>query len=128
MAVPKVYLKYHPKGVVGNMVSWNFPFDIAIGPMLDQLAAGNRIIIKPSDLAPACGQLLQEMISETFEEDRVAVVNGGLELAKFFPTLPWNHLIYTGSGRIGREIMKKAAKNLVPVTLELGGKSPVIVG
>ena len=123
----KVYLKYHPKGVVGNMVSWNFPFDIAIGPMLDQLAAGNRIIIKPSDLAPACGAVLQEMISDTFDESRVAVVNGGLELAKYFPTLAWDHLIYTGSGKIGRDVMKKAAANLVPVTLELGGKSPVIV-
>ena len=123
----KVYLKYYPKGVVGNMVSWNFPFDIAIGPMLDQLAAGNRVIIKPSDLAPACGKVLQTMIEDTFDEDRVAVVNGGLDLAKQFPTLPWNHLVYTGSGKIGKDVMKKAANNLVPVTLELGGKSPVIV-
>lgn len=123
----KVYLKYYPKGVVGNMVSWNFPFDIAIGPMLDQLAAGNRVIIKPSDLAPACGKVLQSMIEETFDEDRVAVVNGGLELAKHFPTMNWDHLIYTGSGKIGKEVMKKAAHNLVPVTLELGGKSPVII-
>ncbi len=123
----KVYLKYHPKGVIGNMVSWNFPFDIAIGPMLDQLGAGNRVIIKPSDLAPACGAVLEKMIAETFDEDQVAVVNGGIELAKFFPTLPWDHLIYTGSGKIGRLIMKAAAENLVPVTLELGGKSPVIL-
>lgn len=126
MGTSKAYVKYHPKGVVGNMVSWNFPFDIAIGPMLDQLAAGNRVIIKPSDLAPNCGKVLQNMIEETFEEEQVAVVNGGLDLAKFFPSLAWDHLIYTGSGRVGRLVMKAASENLVPVTLELGGKSPVI--
>jgi coniferyl-aldehyde dehydrogenase len=122
------YVQYHPKGVIGNMVSWNFPFDIAIGPMLDQLGAGNRVIIKPSDLAPACGAVLEEMIKETYNEDQVAVVNGGLEFAKYFPTLAWDHIIYTGSGAIGREVMKAAAQNLVPVTLELGGKCPSIVG
>ena len=127
MGNAKIYLKSHPKGVIGNMVSWNFPFDIAIGPLLDALGAGNRMIIKPSDLAPACGAVLQEMISETFEEDVVAVVNGGLSLAKHFPKLTWDHLIYTGSGAVGRLVMQAAAVNLVPVTLELGGKSPVIV-
>ena len=123
----KAYIQYQPKGVIGNMVSWNFPFDIAIGPMLDQLGAGNRVIIKPSDLAPACGQVMQLMIAETFDEDQVAVVNGGLEFARYFPTLPWNHLVYTGSGAIGRQVMTAAAANLVPVTLELGGKCPAIV-
>lgn len=124
----KAYIKYQPKGVIGNMVSWNFPFDIALGPMLDQLGAGNRVIIKPSDLAPACGAVLEEMIKETFNEDQVAVVNGGLDLAKTFPKMTWDHLVYTGSGPVGKEIMKAAAENLVPVTLELGGKCPTIVG
>ncbi len=128
MGKSKAYIRYQPKGVIGNMVSWNFPFDIGIGPMLDALGAGNRVIIKPSDMSLTCGQVLQEMIAETFDEDQVAVVNGDLELAKYFPTLPWDHLIYTGSGAVGREIMKAAAVNLVPVTLELGGKCPVIVG
>ncbi len=123
----KAFLKYHPKGVVGNMVSWNFPFDIGLGPTLDLLAAGNRVIIKPSDLSPACGKVLEEMISETFDEDQVAVVNGGLDLAIHFPSLKWDHLVYTGSGAVGRKVMKAAAENLVPVTLELGGKSPAIV-
>ena len=123
----KQYIQYHPKGVVGNMVSWNFPFDIAIGPMLDQLGAGDRVIIKPSDLSPACGAVLEEMIGKYFDEDQVAVVNGDIELAKYFPTLAWDHLIYTGSGPIGKLIMKAAAENLVPVTLELGGKNPAIV-
>ena len=124
----KAYIRHQPKGVIGNMVAWNFPFDIALGPMLDQLAAGNRVIIKPSDLVPECGRILEQMIAETFDEDRVAVVNGGLELAKAFPRFAWDHLVYTGSGRIGREIMRSAAENLVSVTLELGGKNPVIVG
>lgn len=123
----KQYVQYHPKGVVGNMVSWNFPFDIAIGPMLDQLGAGNRVIIKPSDLAPACGAVLEEMIGQYYDEDQVAVVNGDLELAKYFPKLPWDHLIYTGSGAVGKLVMKAAAENLVPVTLELGGKNPTII-
>ena len=123
----QVYLKSHPKGVIGNMVSWNFPFDIALGPTIDALAAGNRVIIKPSDLGPHCGAILEEMISETFEEDLVAVVNGGLDLAKHFSTLQWDHLVYTGSGQVGKLVMQAASKNLVPVTLELGGKSPVIV-
>lgn len=124
----KAYIQYQPKGVIGNMVSWNFPFDISIGPMLDQLGAGNRIIIKPSDLSPECGKLLEQMIGETFAEDQVAVINGGLDFARYFPTLPWNHLVYTGSGAVGRQIMTAAAANLVPVTLELGGKCPAIVG
>ncbi len=123
----KAYIKYQPKGVIGNMVSWNFPFDIAVGPMLDQLGAGNRVIIKPSDLSPACGQLLKEMCTETFDEDQVAVVNGGLEFARYFPTLAWDHLVYTGSGPVGRQVMLAAAANLVPVTLELGGKCPAVV-
>lgn len=127
MGSSKAYVKSHPKGVIGNMVSWNFPFDIALGPTLDQLGAGNRVILKPSDLSPVCGRLLQQMISETFDEEQVAVVNGSLELAKYFPTMPWDHLVFTGSGNIGKQVMKAAAENLVPVTLELGGKNPVIV-
>ena len=127
MGSSKAYVKYHPKGVIGNMVSWNFPFDIGLGPTLDALAAGNRVIIKPSDRSPACGKVLEEIISETFDENLVAVVNGELELAKHFPTLPWAHLVYTGSGTVGKLVMAAAAKNLVPVTLELGGKCPVIL-
>lgn len=123
----KAYVKYQPKGVIGNMVSWNFPFDIAVGPMLDQLGAGNRVIIKPSDLAPACGEVLREMCADTFDEDQVAVVNGGLDFARHFPTLPWDHLMYTGSGAVGRQVMLAAAANLVPVTLELGGKCPAVI-
>lgn len=120
-------VRYQPKGVVGNMVPWNFPFDIAFGPLIDMLGAGNRVILKPSELGPACGALIAQMVAETFEPERVTVVLGGIGLAKAFPTLPWNHLLYTGSPAIGREVMRAAAENLVPVTLELGGKSPAIV-
>lgn len=124
----RAHVRYEPKGVIGNMVSWNFPFDIAMGPTLDALGAGNSVIIKPSDLSPECGRVLQAMIERTFDESEVAVVNGDLELAKYFTTLPWDHLVYTGSAAVGREVMKAAAANLVPVTLELGGKCPAIVG
>ena len=123
----KAYVQYQPKGVVGNMVSWNFPFDIGLGPTLDALGAGNRVIIKPSDLSPECGRVLQAMISNAFDESELAVVNGDIELAKYFPSLAWDHLVYTGSGAIGKEVMRAAAANLVPVTLELGGKCPTII-
>ena len=120
-------IRFQPKGVVGNIVPWNFPFDLSVGPLVEMLAAGNRVIIKPSDYTPACAHLLQRMVSETFPEDRVAVSVGGLALAKEFPTLRWDHLLYTGSPAIGREVAAAAAANLVPVTLELGGKCPAIL-
>jgi acyl-CoA reductase-like NAD-dependent aldehyde dehydrogenase len=120
-------VRYQPKGVVGNIVPWNFPFDLSLGPLVEMLAAGNRVIIKPSDYTPACGELLRRMVSATFSADRVAVVVGGLTLAKEFPTLRWDHLLYTGSPTIGREVARAAAENLVPVTLELGGKCPAIL-
>src|SRR5580693_234630 len=123
----KAGIRYQPKGVVGNIVPWNFPFDLSVGPLVEMLAAGNRVIIKPSDYTPACAELLREMVSETFPEDLVAVSVGGLTLAKEFPTLRWDHLLYTGSPAIGREVALAAADNLVPVTLELGGKCPAIL-
>ena len=120
-------VRYQPKGVVGNIVPWNFPFDLSAGPLVEMLAAGNRVIIKPSDYTPACADLLRRMISQTFPEDLVAVSVGGLALAREFPTLRWDHLLYTGSAAVGREVAKAAAENLVPVTLELGGKCPAIL-
>jgi len=123
----RAVIRYQPKGVVGNIVPWNFPFDLSVGPLVEMLAAGNRVIIKPSDYTPACADLLRQMMSETFPEDRVAVSVGGLRLAKEFPTLRWDHLLYTGSPAVGREVAQAAAANLVPVTLELGGKCPAIL-
>jgi coniferyl-aldehyde dehydrogenase len=122
----RAFVRYQPKGVVGNIVPWNFPFDIGVGPLVEMLAAGNRVIVKSSDYTPACGELLRDMIASTFDPDHVTVSVGGLGLAQTFPTLPWDHLLYTGSPSIGRVVMKAAAENLTPVTLELGGKCPAV--
>ena len=123
----RAFVQPQPKGVIGNIVPWNFPFDLSVGPLIEMLAAGNRVVIKPSEYTPACAHLLREMIGATFDRDRVAVVLGGLELARAFTRVRWDHLLYTGSPAIGREIAKAAAEQLVPVTLELGGKCPAIL-
>jgi coniferyl-aldehyde dehydrogenase len=120
-------IRYEPKGVVGNMAPWNFPFEIGCGPVVEMLAAGNRVIIKPSDLTPVCGELLAELVAATFDRDHVTVAVGGLELAKEFSRQRWDHLMYTGSAGIGRQVMRAAAEHLVPVTLELGGKCPAVL-
>lgn len=122
----KAYIEHQPKGVVGNMPAWNFPVDLTVGPLCEMLAAGNRVIIKPSEQTPAIGEVLAEMLSANYDRDRVSVENGGLALARHFSTLRWDHLLYTGNTAIGREVMLKAAENLVPVTLELGGKNPTV--
>jgi coniferyl-aldehyde dehydrogenase len=123
----RAFVQPQPKGVIGNIVPWNFPFDLSVGPLIEMLAAGNRVVIKPSEYTPACGELLREMVHATFDGDRVDVVVGGLELARAFTGVRWDHLLYTGSPAIGREIAKAAAEQLVPVTLELGGKCPAIL-
>ena len=119
-------VRYQPKGVIGNIVPWNFPFDLSVGPLVEMLAAGNRVIIKPSEYTPACAELLSEMIASTYDADLVTVVAGGIELATAFSATPWDHLLYTGSPGVGRLVMAAAAQNLTPVTLELGGKCPAI--
>jgi coniferyl-aldehyde dehydrogenase len=121
------FIRYQPKGVIGNIVPWNFPFDLSIGPLIDMLAAGNRVIIKPSEYTPACSALLRDMVSATFDSTLVSVVVGGQDLARDFSSLPWDHLLYTGSAAIGRQVMAAAARNLTPVTLELGGKCPAVL-
>jgi coniferyl-aldehyde dehydrogenase len=123
----RAFVQPQPKGVVGNIVPWNFPFDLSVGPLIEMLAAGNRVVIKPSEYTPACAELLREMVHTTFDRDRVDVVVGGLELARAFTRIRWDHLLYTGSPAIGREIAMAAAEQLVPVTLELGGKCPAIL-
>ncbi|MFL6651350.1 MAG: coniferyl aldehyde dehydrogenase [Sulfurifustaceae bacterium] len=123
----KTYVLYQPVGVVGNISPWNFPIDLSVGPLADILAAGNRAILKPSEMAPASAELVKEMITATYNRDHVAVVTGGLALAQEFTKLPWDHLLYTGGPTVGRMVMKAAAENLTPVTLELGGKCPTIV-
>ncbi len=122
----RAFLKSQPKGVVGNISPWNFPFEIGIGPMVDIIAAGNRFMLKPSDIAPASAELMRRMVAENFAEDLAYVAVGGLELARAFSNLPFDHLLYTGSSNVGKQIMTAAAKNLTPVTLELGGKCPAV--
>lgn len=117
-----------PLGVVGVIAPWNYPVQLALGPLVGALAAGNRVMIKPSELTPDTGELLRTMMTETFAPDHVSVVTGGTEVSAAFAALPFDHLLFTGSTRVGKIIMRAAAENLVPVTLELGGKSPCIVG
>ena len=123
----RAYMEYQPKGVVGNIAPWNFPFDLGVGPMVEMLAAGNRVILKPSEHAPSCAALLREMMADWFDADLVYVALGGPEVARAVSELPLDHLLYTGSPGIGREVMAAAARNLTSVTLELGGKCPVVM-
>jgi coniferyl-aldehyde dehydrogenase len=116
-----------PLGVVGVVSPWNYPIYLTLGPLVDILAAGNRCMIKPSELTPATGRLLAKMIAEVYPPDEVTVVEGDVSVGRAFSALPFDHLVFTGSTDVGRHVMRAAAENLVPVTLELGGKSPVIV-
>lgn len=117
-----------PLGVVGIIVPWNYPVLLAAGPLISALTAGNRAIIKMSELTPRTSMLFEQLISQTFARDHVAVVNGDAALAAAFSAQPFDHLLFTGSTKIGHEVMRAAAEHLTPVTLELGGKSPAIIG
>jgi aldehyde dehydrogenase (NAD+)/coniferyl-aldehyde dehydrogenase len=117
-----------PLGVVGIIVPWNYPVLLAAGPLISALTAGNRAIIKMSELTPRTSLLFEQLISQTFARDHVAVVNGDAALAAAFSAQPFDHLLFTGSTKVGHEVMRAAAAHLTPVTLELGGKSPAIVG
>lgn len=117
-----------PLGVVGIIVPWNYPLYLAIGPLLDALVAGNRVLVKMSEFTPRFSALFGELIARYFAPDEVTAVNGDADIARAFAALPFDHLLFTGSTTIGREVMRAAAKNLTPVTLELGGKSPAIIG
>jgi coniferyl-aldehyde dehydrogenase len=118
---------YQPLGVVGIVAPWNFPVSLALTPLATALAAGNRAMLKPSEMTPATTALLAAMLAETFDEEQVAVVTGDAETGRAFSSLAFDHIFFTGSIPVGRAIMRAASENLVPVTLELGGKSPVIV-
>jgi coniferyl-aldehyde dehydrogenase len=121
------YVRYEPLGVVGIIAPWNYPLYLAVPPLVDALSAGNRAMVKPSELTPRFAELLQRLVAARFKEAEVAVVVGDGEVAEDFAKLPFDHLLFTGSTAIGRKIMAAAAENLTPVTLELGGKSPAIV-
>ncbi len=116
-----------PLGVVGIIVPWNYPLYLAIGPMAAALAAGNRVMVKMSELTPAFSALLQQLCTQAFPLEEVCIVTGGAEVAAEFSTLPFDHLLFTGSTAVGRKVMAAAAANLTPVTLELGGKSPAVI-
>lgn len=121
-------IHYQPLGVVGVISPWNYPFQLAILPIVQALSAGNRVMLKPSELTPATSALMDKMLSEVFDEEELTIVTGGPEVGAAFTTLPFDYLFYTGSTKVGRLVMKAAAENLCPVTLELGGKSPCIIG
>src|SRR5436305_6861959 len=127
MQPAKAWVEYQPLGVIGIISPWNYPLFLAASPLADALAAGNRAMIKPSELTPRFSELLKGIVTEAFDPTDVAVVTGGPEIAEAFSRLPFDHLLFTGSTSIGRKVMQAAAANLTPVTLELGGKSPVVV-
>ncbi len=116
-----------PKGVIGIVAPWNYPLFLSLGPLIAALAAGNVAMVKMSEYSPNTSRLLAKLIGESFSPDKVAIVGGDANIAAKFCSLPFNHLFFTGSGAVGKLVMKSAAENLVPVTLELGGKSPAII-
>jgi coniferyl-aldehyde dehydrogenase len=118
---------YQPLGIIGVIVPWNYPLYLAIGPLVGALAAGNRVMLKLSESTPATGLLLKELLGRIFPEDLVGVVLGEADVGVAFSRLPFDHLLFTGSTSVGKHVMRAAAENLTPVTLELGGKSPAIV-
>ena len=124
----KSQVRHFPKGVVGIISPWNLPFGLTVAPLTSALAAGNRALLKPSEFVPETAALFAEVVPKYFPEDEVAVVTGGADISQRFAELPFDHLLFTGSTNIGAKVMQSASKNLVPVTLELGGKSPVIIG
>ena len=118
---------YQPLGVVGIVSPWNFPVSLALTPLATALAAGNRVMLKPSEMTPKTTDLIASMFAETFDEEQIAVAIGDAKIGSAFSSLPFDHIFFTGSIPVGRAIMRAASENLVPVTLELGGKSPIIV-
>ena len=121
------YIKRDPVGVVFVVAPWNYPFQLAVIPLVNAIAAGNRVMIKPSEFTPKLSALLHKMLGEVFAADEVVVVQGDAEVGAAFTALPFDHLLFTGSTSVGRHVMAAAAPNLTPVTLELGGKSPALI-
>ena len=124
----KSYIRYAPLGTIGMISPWNFPVNLAFGPLASIFAAGNQVMHKPSELTPATAAFMKELCDKAYDQDEFATFLGGPETGEAFSKLNFDHLLYTGSGNVGKHVMNAAAQNLVPVTLELGGKSPVVVG
>lgn len=123
----RAWVEYQPLGCVGIVSPWNYPLLLTVSPLVDALAAGNRVLVKPSELTPRFSELLARVIEGSFDAAQVAAVLGGPEVGAAFARLPFDHLLFTGSTSVGRQVMAEAAENLTPVTLELGGKSPALV-
>ncbi len=123
----KSRLEPQPLGVIGIISPWNYPVQLALSPAAAALAAGDRVMLKPSELTPRTSDLLREIVRAEFDENVFAVVTGGVEVGQAFSSVPFDHLLYTGSTSVGQKVYMAAAKNLTPVTLELGGKSPAII-
>ena len=124
----KARVEYQPLGVVGVISPWNFPVNLTFTPLAGILSAGNRCMIKPSEYTPATSETMAEMFPTAFDRSEITVITGGPETGATFSGLPFDHLLFTGATSIAYHVMRAAAENLVPVTLELGGKSPVVVG
>jgi coniferyl-aldehyde dehydrogenase len=122
------HVVHQPLGVVGVISPWNFPITLTFGPLAGIFAAGNRCLVKPSELTPATSELMKTLVAQYFDPRELAIITGGQDVAEAFARLPFDHLLFTGSGNVGRRVMLAAADHLVPVTLELGGKCPVVVG
>ena len=116
-----------PLGIIGIMSPWNFPFLLSIAPLISAIAAGNQIMLKPSEYTPSTNQMIKKLIHLTFKENTVSMIEGDADIGNQFSLLPFDHLFFTGSIPVGKIIMANAAQNLTPVTLELGGKSPAII-
>ena len=123
----RAFFQYQPLGVVGVIGTWNYQLLLTLGPVVDALAAGNHVILKPSEITPRSAEVIAKIIASTFPPEYVTCVTGGPEVASAVAALPFDHLFFTGSTRVGQLVMKAAATNLTPVTLELGGKSPTIL-
>ena len=120
-------IEFLPLGVVGNISPWNFPVQLSLLPIVDIFAAGNRCMLKPSELTPITSELMADLVSQYYTEDEFSVINGGPDVASVFSGLPFDHLLFTGSTSIAKLVAQSAAPNLVPMTLELGGKNSAIV-
>ena len=123
----KAYVQFQPYGVVGIISPWNFPLTLSIAPLIEIFAAGNNAMIKLSEFVPATSELTEKLINKYFTEKEVAIINGGPQTSQSFAGLPFDHLLFTGSTNVAKKVASEAASNLVPMTLELGGKSPAIV-
>lgn len=121
-------VRHVPLGVVGVISPWNYPVSLALAPLATAIAAGNHVYLKPSEHTPRTSEFLRELLADVFPPERVAVALGGADVAAAFSALPFDHLLFTGSSAVGRKVMAAAAANLTPVTLELGGKSPAVIG